>query len=197
MGVAIEELQRIGLKVFAADGASVRPREFVPVFHRWIQTQAVGDHLLIDVADYEHVPEGPGVLLAAHEGNFSVDLGDSRMGLAYNRKTPLPGALTDRLRAVAHSALAACRLLEDDSALGGRVHFRGDQLYLFANDRLHAPNTAETLTAFQPALQAFLRTVYGDAPCVVAAEADARQRFGLRVTASRPLSVRELLQRLG
>ena len=30
---------------FAADGTSVRPREFVPVFHRWIQTQAVEDQL--------------------------------------------------------------------------------------------------------------------------------------------------------
>ena len=64
MSAPIEELQRIGVKLFMVDGVSVRPREFVPVFHRWIQTQAVRDQLLIDVADYEHVPEGPGVLLA-------------------------------------------------------------------------------------------------------------------------------------
>src|SRR4030095_5221476 len=74
MGAAIEALQRIGVKLFAADGSSVQPREFVPIFHRWIQTQAVANHLLIDVADYAHVPDGPGVLLVAHEGNFSLDL---------------------------------------------------------------------------------------------------------------------------
>ena len=31
-------------------------------------------------------------MLVAHEGNFSLDLGGGRMGLAYNRKTPVDGA---------------------------------------------------------------------------------------------------------
>lgn len=197
MSAPIEELQRIGVKLFMVDGVSVRPREFVPVFHRWIQTQAVRDQLLIDVADYEHVPEGPGVLLAAHEGNFSVDLGGGRMGLAYTRKAPLPGTVADRLRGAARSLLGACRLLEGEPALGGRIRFRGDELQVFANDRLHAPNTAATLMAFQPALQALLRVLYGDVACAVTPEADPRERFGVRVRAPMPTSVRELLERTG
>jgi hypothetical protein len=196
MGVAIEDLQRIGLKVFAADGVALRPREVVPVFHRWIQSRALADHLLIDVADYEHVPEGPGILLVAHEANLSLDLGDGRMGLAYARKAPLPGALADRLRAVARAALTACRLLEDDAALGGRLRFRADQLYLFANDRLHAPNAEATRAAFEPALRPLLDSAYGDVTCTIAPEADAQERFGVRVTASRSFSVRDVLQRL-
>lgn len=196
MGDALEELQRIGLKLFAADGVAVRPREFVPVFHRWIQTRALGNHLLIDVADYEHVPEGPGVVLVAHEGNYSIDLAEGRLGLAYNRKTPAPGTLAERLRAVARAVLTACRLLEDEPALAGRIRFRGDELHLFANDRLHAPNTPATSAAFQPALTEFLHSVYGDAGYRVTPDHDARERFGVRVRAAGALSVAELLARV-
>lgn len=197
MGVSLAELQRIGLKLFVADGVSVRPREFVPVFHRWIQTHALDDHLLIDIADYEHVPEGPGVLLVAHEGNYSVDLGDNRMGLAYNRKTPLPGSLAERVRAVARIVLRTCRLLEEEPAFAGRIRFRGDALVVFANDRLHAPNRPETLAAFQPALEALLHTLYGDAACRITPQADARERFGVHVQAAGAVSVDELLARVG
>lgn len=196
MGVAIEELQRIGVKLFAADGATAQPREFVPIFHRWIQTQAIAGHLLIDVADYAHVPDGPGVLLVAHEANFSVDLGAGRMGLAFNRKVPAPGGLGERLRAITRTALEACQRLEDEPALQGRIEFRGDQLQLFANDRLHAPNTAATLAAFQTPLTDLVRTLYGEGPCVVIPESDARERFGVQVRAASPLSARELLARL-
>jgi hypothetical protein len=195
-GPAIEELQRFGLKLFAADGTVARPREFVPVFHRWIQSQSIGNQLLIDVADYAHVPNGPGVLLVAHEGNFSIDLGAGRMGLAYNRKTPASGELLERLCAVTRTLLEACRQLEDEPALAGRIRFRGDQLQLFANDRLSAPNRSETLAALQPTLDAFLRRLYGDAACALTPEADPRERFSMHVQVAAPISVAELMQRL-
>lgn len=192
----LEELQRIGIKLYAADGVSLRPRELVPVFHRWIQTQAIGDQLLIDVADYAHVPEGPGVMLVAHEGNFSLDLGGGRMGLAYNRKTPAAGALADRLRGVARTVLDACSRLEEERGLDGHIRFRGDELLLFANDRLRAPNSAATMAAFQPALRQLLRALYGDLDCTVTPERDARERFSVHVRAPAAVSVRDLLTRL-
>ena len=37
------------------------------------RTHAVPDHLLIDVADYAHVPNGPGTVLVAHEANIHID----------------------------------------------------------------------------------------------------------------------------
>ena len=190
------ELQRIGLKLFAADGASVRPRQLVPIFHRWIQTQAIADQLLIDVADYSHVPDGPGVMLVAHQGNFSLDLGGGRMGLAYNRKIPAEGALADRLRHLARTVFDACRRLEDEPGLAGEIHFRGDELQVFANDRLHAPNRAETLTAFQPALQGLVRTLYGESDCTITPEQDPSERFSVHVQAREAVRVSDLLARL-
>lgn len=196
MGAALGELQKIGLKLFAADAARVSLPELVPVFHRWVQSGAVPDHLLIDIADYEHVPEGPGVLLVAHEGNFSLDLGGGRMGLLYTRKQPAPGALPERLRAATRTALTACRLLEQEPALDGRLRFRTDELELFANDRLRAPNAPATLEAFQPALRELLDTLYEGAEYTVTPEADRRERFGVRVKAAQAGTITDLLQRL-
>jgi hypothetical protein len=168
----------------------------VPVFHRWIQTQAIADQLLIDVADYSHVPGGPGVMLVAHEGNFSFDLGGGRMGLAYNRKIAAAGALADRLRHLARTVFDACRRLEDEPGLAGKIRFRGNELQVFANDRLQAPNRPETLAAFQPALQGLVRTLYGEAACTVTPEADPSERFSVQVWASEAVSVGDLLARL-
>jgi hypothetical protein len=196
MGRDLGDLQRIGLKLFAADGASVNPRQLVPIFHRWIQTQAIADQLLVDVADYAHVPDGPGVMLVAHEGNFSLDLGGGRMGLAYNRKTPMAGGLEERLRLLVRTVLDACLQLEVEPALEGRLRFRGDELQLFANDRLRAPNEPQTLAAFQPALAGLLRMLYGAPACTVTPEPDRRERFGVHIQAPAPVSPRELLGRL-
>jgi hypothetical protein len=196
MGGDLGELQRIGLKLFAEDGASVQPRQLVPIFHRWIQTQAIADHLLIDVADYSHVPDGPGVMLVAHEGNFSLDLGGGRMGLKYNRKIPAAGALGDRLRHVARTVFDACRRLQEEPGLAGKIRFRGDELQLFANDRLHAPNRPQQLAAFQPALQGMVRTLYGESRCTVTPEADPKERFSVHVRAREAVSLGDLLARL-
>ena len=46
------DLQRISIKLYAQPESEVEARDFVPVFHSWIQNQRVANHLLIDVANY-------------------------------------------------------------------------------------------------------------------------------------------------
>src|SRR6185295_13767560 len=101
----VMDLQRIGIKMFAEDSAAVVVRDFIPVFHSWIQKQAVDNHMLIDVHNYSHIHNGPGILLVAQEGNFSIDLGDGRMGLLYYRKNVGSG-----FAPVLKAALQACSL---------------------------------------------------------------------------------------
>src|SRR5688572_17138183 len=91
--------QKLAAKFFFDPVTTVTPEEFVPVLHSWIQTHAVPDHLLVDVADYAHVVDGPGTVLVAHEGNFYTDRGQGRPGVLYTRKLPLPGTLTERIAA--------------------------------------------------------------------------------------------------
>src|SRR5437763_2347144 len=103
---------KLSVKFFVEDPSALRPEEFVPVFHGWIQRHALADHLLIDVADYKHVPEGPGTVLVSHEANIYTDQGEGRLGLLYFRKQPFAGAATfaERLRATFRDALEACNL---------------------------------------------------------------------------------------
>jgi hypothetical protein len=149
--------QKLCVKLFLKDPAQLHGLKLVPVFQSWIQMHAVEDHLLIDVADYEHVPDGPGTVLVAHEANFSMDAAGGRPGLLYQRKQPLAGSLEERIAAVFRYALAAAARLEE----GQGLKFRTDEMLFRIADRLKAPNNSQTFEAVKPALEAFLSGVPG------------------------------------
>jgi len=171
------EVHRLGVKFFAADPSSVRLDAFIPIFHGWIQKQNLTGHLLIDVHDYSHTHQGPGILLVAHEGNISIDLSDGRPGLMYYRKTPTALSPVEHLTTIFRSALQASRFLERD----GRVRFNMDEFIVIANDRLNAPNNDQTFAELQPPLSAALRQVFEGAEFHFArASIDAKERFTVR-----------------
>src|SRR5207302_7715723 len=116
------------------------------------QEQAIEGHLLIDVHDYSHIQNGPGILLVAHEGNFSLDMSDDRPGLYYYRKLPTALSATSHMAKVFKSGLAACRLLEKDA----KMKFKMDELLVIANDRLEGPNTEETFNELRTIVQGAL-----------------------------------------
>src|SRR4051794_8276920 len=138
--LAAMDSSKLIVKFYAADGSSIKLQDVVPVFHNWIQFHSIREHLLIDVADYAHVPNGPGVVLIAHEANFYLDELDGKLGFSYSRKQPLVGSFADRLKYAARIALEACALLEENSELAGRIKFRTDRVSVKINDRLLAPN---------------------------------------------------------
>src|SRR5579863_9784286 len=142
------QLEHVNVKLLVQtrDDASLEP--LIPVFHSWIENQSAEDELWIDVADYSHVPAGPGVVLIGHEGNYSLDNTGNRLGVRYNRKAALDGSNQERLTQAARSALAACRRLEEEPQLDGKFRFNGQDIEIFINDRLIAPNNAATRKAF-------------------------------------------------
>lgn len=190
----MDDLQRIAVKFYLADPSSLGTEEAFRIFNGWI-SQPV-DELLIDVADYSHVPSGPATLLVGHEANYSIDDRDGCRGLVYARKQPLPGSLADRLRRILASSLQACRRLEETPELDGRVRFRGDELLLTANDRLHAPNTEGTLAAFEPRFTPLLEALFAGASFSVGRNPDHRERFNLRVKTRSSHTLSELLENL-
>src|SRR5271170_2411418 len=151
---------KIAIKLFAARDV-FGPSDFVPVFHRWIQTQALADHLLIDVADYAHVPAGPGTVLVTSQANLYTDRAENRLGLLYARKLPLEGTFQVKLRTVFAQALKAAALLEAEPSLAGRLTFRTDEWLIRIQDRLLAPNTPETFAAVKPDIEALAGPLYG------------------------------------
>ena len=136
-------MQHFRVKIFVNPGSAPDLAAAIPVFHRWIQRQALPE-LMIDVADYRHVPNGPGVLLVCHDAHYSLDSADGRLGLLYNRRTALEGSTGDKLRAAIAAAASAARKLESEPEFAGSLSFNQGALEISVNDRALAPNTEET-----------------------------------------------------
>lgn len=174
------ELQKVAVKFFARDATGLRLETFIPIFHRWIQTKRV-EGLLIDVADYSHLPEGPGVVLIGHEADYSIDSSEGPLGLLYSRKQPAAGGLPEVYRA----ALAACARLEEEPELRGKLSFAKGEALLIANDRLAAPNEPGTFEALRPSLEAALASVYKGARVELRRrEGDPRRRLAVEIRIS-------------
>ena len=60
----------------------MQPEDILPIFQRWIQEHTI-EGMLIDVIDYKHVPDGPGIVLIADEFDLAYDLADGEIGLYY------------------------------------------------------------------------------------------------------------------
>jgi hypothetical protein len=188
--VAIE-LQHINVKLFVKDPEKVDLEAVVPVFHTWIQGQ-IFDELLLDVADYSHVPDGPGVVLIGHEADYSLDNTDGRLGVRYNRKAPMPGSNRERLVQATRAALNAFKRLEQ----GFNLHFNSREIEIVVNDRLLAPNNQATRQAAEPELKAFLDQLFAGEKYSLAYSSEPRRLFGVTATAAREFSTRELLTSL-
>jgi hypothetical protein len=168
------DIQKIAVKFYLENSDEVVQKDFIPVFHSWIQEKSVDGHLLIDVHDYSHVPEGPGVILVAHEGNFYMDE-EGGTGLVYTRKQPQEGDLEARVRGVLKTALDACRRLE--SAEGLNLKFKTGEFEVVSNDRLALDNSDEAAAQLSAAVQA----VAGADAAVEKKENSSKERLTLVV----------------
>ncbi len=179
---------RLSLKLYFEPGASPELAPFIPIFHRWIRDHTL-DHLLIDVADYSEVPDGPGVMLIGHEGHYSIDTTDGQPGLVYSHKRPQDGAFAERLRSSWQRLLTAARLLEQEETLNDAPRLSGNHLAFRINDRLLAPNNPKTLATVEPELRRMLADVYGETDVNVEHEEDPRACFGVQIRAEATLSI--------
>src|SRR5712691_13106784 len=155
----LPQMQHVNVKLLLRNPEQVDLEPLIPVFHDWIRDQ-VGEGLLLDVADYRHVDAGPGVVLIGHEGNYSVDNTDNRLGDRYNRKAALDGSNQDRLKQAVRAALTACQRLEAEPRLQGRLHFNGQEIEVFINDRLVTLNRDATREAVRPDFQMFFQKLF-------------------------------------
>lgn len=174
--------QRLAIKLFATQPiARGELHPFIGVFHRFIQQAAVPG-LLIDVADYAHVPDGPGVILIGHDVDYGIDLAGGRTGLLTTRKRVGGDAtLPELFRDTLGKALAAARALEADDSV--RVRFATDAVEIAFPDRLAAPNTASAFEAACKELQPVAAVVFGAAARFEnAGGTDPRRLLTLRLT---------------
>jgi hypothetical protein len=116
---------------------------FVPLFHNWIQEDRIPNHIMVDVVDYKHIPDGPRIMLIAHEGHFSLDFEDNELGLLYMRKTQLGDNVSETLFAIQQILDFAVELIKIDSTIGEKIEF-SDEYQLISNNRYEFPNNLES-----------------------------------------------------
>jgi hypothetical protein len=189
--------QRVACKLFVHPdpAAEVELSPFIGLFHRFIQEKALTG-LLIDVADYAHVPDGPGVLLVGHDFDYGIDLGGGRAGLLTTRKRYGKLPLAEAVRGLLAAALRAADAIERDGAAG--VRFATDAVVIQVIDRLAAPNDPASYETAASLLAPLLAEVYGEKHEVAhASAADPRQVLAISVTARGAAPAAFLAERLG
>ena len=189
------DLQHITAKLYCRGDSQLDPATLIPVFHRWIQRKTPPGLMMIDVADYSHVERGPGVMLICHEGYFAVGEADGGPGVMYANKRLATGSVRDRLRSCVHRALAAARLLEQETQLPGPMTFETGRWMLRIDDRLVVPNSPESFEAMRSELQAAMDEIF-DAAVTLEHIDEPHTGLAVQVNAATSDNVAAVLARL-
>lgn len=139
---------KVRLPLLAPDNFDVS--SVIPVFHSWIQKSTVPG-LLIDVVDYKHVHNGPGILLIGDEGDYSLDQADGQLSLVYDRKRQTGSDLAESIATVLQHVQAARRHVESEPTLNLAVADEPAELIIL--DRLQYPNRADLVAAVKETIE--------------------------------------------
>lgn len=189
-------IERFCIKFFARPGPDIDEAGFIDIFHEWIRLKKLGG-ILLDVADYRHVPNGPGVMLITHEINFAMDHTDDRFGLLAQRKLGQGHSHQERLLELLRATVAFGALLEADPRVQGKLSFEAGLFEYISNDRLAAPNDDATFAALQPNLAAAAALIYPKrGVSITRVQNDPRARLTAVVDAG-SVEMSELLETVG
>lgn len=161
--------------------------EFIPVFHRWIQRQALPG-LLIDVADYRHVAGGPGIVLIGHEGDYGICSKSPNELILYYREKGRSDAGGDSLL-----LRGFVRLVQAVRLIG--YPFATDRFILVLNDRAGFPPTADKFKELSWHLSQTLGRILNREPEIRLLTAEPRERLAVDICFPRRLAPRLLLKR--
>jgi hypothetical protein len=187
---------RTQVKFFLDTSSPINEALFTGVFQRWIRDGVLGE-LLIDVADYRHVFQGPGTVLIGHESDYASDNRDGRLGLLYTRKRQTSEDVTAQLHTALQRGLKAAELLEQDAAFVPALRFKLDEIEVRLVDRLNFKNQPETFESVKNDVTAVLNAFYGGHPVQVEpVQGDPRELFALRVTAQGVAGLADLKERV-
>lgn len=153
---------------------------FVPIFHEWIREGAL-DLVMLDVADYAHAPDSPGIMLVCHEVSFSLDRTDGDFGLLAQRRRPVGGSAEDAVAVTLGHALEVAERLQADRRVADALALDRSTVRFESNDRLRVPNSEEGYETFAPVVAAAMQRVMGGEPTVERIANDPRDRLAVRV----------------
>lgn len=152
--------RRIAIKFFLKDPRHSDPELIVWLFNTWIQDQLIDD-VLIDVVNYSHVPDGPGIILIGHETDYALDLTDGKAGLLVTLKRGSFPTLRDAIAELLKRAEKGIQLLESGTANHAAVVVDNNQFTITFLDRLQYPNATYQFDQVVPELEQAATEVLG------------------------------------
>ncbi len=108
----------------------------IPIFHTWIREAKVPNEVLIDVADYMHMTEGPFSLLVGHYRDIAFDVDSFGRGLQVVCKRDIEGDTRTQVRGLFdHMRTVSALLAEALQTIPAKL-IAPDRARLRLNDRL-------------------------------------------------------------
>ena len=191
----IRDLQRIQIKILSDAPAGLNLDPFLKIFGRW-RTEKEHPAEWVDLADYAHVPRGPGIVLIGQRCNLAFDLADPAPGIFYAAKKRLTGSHLERILAAMKSCLELSKRLVEEEEFPQGLNLRTDSFELRFSDRLETPNTAATDQELRPAVQQVFNLLYGECGYELHLQPDPQECFGFWVRARNAHSLDGLLERV-
>lgn len=190
--------EQINVKLFLKSSTTATGHDLMPVFHKWIQEDRIATDLMIDVADYLHVPAGPGMMLICDRSHYSWDEQGGRPGFLYRSKHTVEGAsLEERIAETVRRAAWAASQVAADLPAGKAFEADAGELHIFVQDRLRAPATEESYAALEKAVRVALSPAFGEGEVSFERKGGPRECLGVSVRTSSEASAAELAARLG
>lgn len=154
----------------------------IELFHGWVSAQSL-EGMSIDVVDYRHVPNGPGVVLIGLEGDYYLN----ETGLRYSRKAAVEGTSLDALKQAFSAGATVCSRLEAEF---DGVKFSRKNFEIAVNDRAIAPNTLDTFEQIKGNIESFFAGELGAGSANVSyCEGDPRKLLTVKVELNAPLEL--------
>jgi len=181
--------QRLQIKLYTKNNSTLPKDVLIDRFHSWIQNDLL-EEIPIDVADYSHVSDGPGILLITHEADYAFDeVGGA--GLRYVRKKQVPDTLEHAIVQGLEQVFNAARRLEQDTV--GTVSFDFSCVEITILDRRLYPNSSATTDSVQPTVAQLFSSVFKTEGIESSrVSEDARYPFALMLRAPHALQVDEI-----
>ncbi len=172
----------------------------IPTLHRIIQQQASEpfpglDEIWIDVVDYRHVEDGPGLLLVSHDAYYGIEHNRRRSTLLYRRRRPAAGPLAQLLTEAALQllAFAHCLTVEEPTV---DLLWRTERWTVSLQDRLLAAAEVATERRLAAPLSHFRRRLLGAEALATSGAFDRGEPWTVELEGPRRRPLEILAQRL-
>jgi hypothetical protein len=189
-----KDLQRIELKMLVDGPAQPDLDPLLAAFDRW-RKQENAPSEWIDLADYAHMPKGPGVMMAGKRENFGVNLIDPGPGIFFTGKKNYAGSTADRFVEAFRRCLKLAKTLLAEPDYPAALQPKTGEWLVVVNDRLDFPNDDDTDGEIRPGLETALNRLFGEGRFTLTRDEDPAHRLGYHVRAAAAPSLDELTSR--